>query len=241
MRITVDSHTHTLASEHAYSTLEQNIKAAAEAGLELLCMTDHAPSLPDSPSEFHFINFHVLPKESEGVRVLYGAELNIMDADGTVDLPEHILKRLDICIASYHTMCTPSGTLEENTNAYLRAMENPYVSIIGHPEDGNVPVDFERLVKAAKKNQVLLEVNNSSLKAAYYRKNVRENLLTMLKLCKEENVCISLGSDAHYSGAVGRFDEAEALLKEIRFPEELVASTSADRFLQIIEKKRKAR
>lgn len=241
MKFLVDSHTHTLVSEHAYSTLEENIRAAARAGLELMCMTDHTPSLPDSPSEFHFINFHVLPKEAEGVKLLYGAELNIMDAHGTVDLPEHILKRLDFCIASYHTMCTPPGTMEENTSAYLGAMENPYVSVIGHPEDGNVPVDFEQLVKAAKKNNVMLEVNNSSLKAAYYRKNVKENLITMLKLCAEYEVYVSLGSDAHYSGAVGRFDEAQALLEEIGFPETLIANTSAEKFLQLIERKRKAR
>lgn len=241
MRITVDSHTHTLVSEHAFSTLEENIRAAAKVGLELMCMTDHAPSLPDSPGECHFINFHVLPREAEGVKLLYGAELNIMDAKGTIDLPEHILKRLDLCIASYHTMCTPAGTIEENTSAYLGAIENPYVSIIGHPEDGNVPVDFEQLVRAAKQNHVLLEVNNSSLKAAYYRKNVRENLITMLKLCREQEASISIGSDAHYSGAVGRFDEAKSLLAEVNFPERLIANTSTEKFLQFIEQKRKAR
>ena len=54
---------------------------------------------------------------------------------------------------------------EENTNAYLKVMENPYVNIIGHPEDGYIPVDFEDTGGAAqRKHHVLLEVNNSSLK-----------------------------------------------------------------------------
>ena len=105
----------------------------------------------------------MLPKELYGVQMMYGVELNIMDSNGTVDLEEDILKRQDLCIASYHTMCTPAGTKEENTNAYLRVMENPYVNIIGHPEDGYIPVDFEALVEQAKKQHVLLAVSYTHL------------------------------------------------------------------------------
>lgn len=66
----------------------------------------------------------------------------------------------------------------------LGAMDNPYVKIIGHPEDGNIPVDYVELVKHARETGTMLEVNNSSLKTAYYRLNVRENLMEMLQLCE---------------------------------------------------------
>ncbi len=241
MHFELDTHTHTIASAHAYSTVQEMAQAAAQKGLKLLAITDHAPALSDSSPALHFMNYHVLPKELYGVQMLYGVELNIMGSDGRVDLEEDILKRQNLCIASYHTMCTPAGSREENTNAYLKVMENPYVNIIGHPEDGYTPVDFETLVESAKKNHVLLEVNNSSLKAAYYRLNTHENMLTMLKLCRKLEVPVSVGSDAHFSGAVGGFPEAEKILLEAEMPERLIANTSVEKFLKFLEIRREMR
>ena len=240
MKLILDTHTHTLKSDHAYSTIIENAQAAANAGMQLLCTTDHTPSLPDSPGEFNFINYHVLPRELHGVKMLYGAELNIMDYEGTVDLPERILKKQDICIASFHTVCTAPGTKAENTHAYLKAMENPYVSVIGHPDDGNVPVDMEELVLAAKKNSILLEVNNSSLAAAYYRKNTKENLEYMLQLCMKYHVIVSVGTDAHFASSVGRFEQAQELFAQVGFPEELVANTSLELFFDCLDARKKA-
>ena len=125
MHFELDTHTHTIASAHAYSTVQEMAQAAAQKGLKLLAITDHAPALSDSSPALHFMNYHVLPKELYGVQMLYGVELNIMGSDGRVDLEEDILKRQNLCIASYHTMCTPAGSREENTNAYLKVMENP--------------------------------------------------------------------------------------------------------------------
>lgn len=174
---------------------------------------------------YNFIGYHILPPVLYGVRMLYGAELNILDSDGNVDLPEMILKEMDLCIASYHTVCTRPGTKGENTRAYLNAMENPYVHIIGHPDDGNIPVDFEELVLGAKKNNVLLEVNNSSLKTADYRLNTRENLITMLRLCECCGVCVSVGSDAHFADSAGN----------------LKANTSVDKFTGLLKKRKEMR
>lgn len=241
MRLVLDTHTHTVASAHAYSTVTEMARAASEKGLELLAITDHGPDLEDSSSKLHFMNYHILPKEMFGVHMLYGAELNILDFDGNVDLDEYILKRLDICIASFHTMCTNPGSIEENTAAYLNAMENPYVSIIGHPEDGYIPIDFELLVKKAKEKNVLIELNNSSIKSAFYRLNTRENMKTLLNLCKEQGVHISVGTDSHFSASVGNFDEALKVLEEVDFPEELVANTSKDKFLRLLEERKSLR
>lgn len=239
MKMVLDTHTHTIASAHAYSTVTEMAMAAGEKGLELLAITDHGPALGDSSHKLHFMNYHVLPREMYGVRMLYGVELNILDEKGTVDLDEAILERQDLCIASFHTACTKAGTLEENTQAYLGAMENPYVDIIGHPEDGYIPVDFERLVKKAKEKKILLEINNSSVKTAFYRLNTRENMKTMLTLCKEYQVPVSVGTDAHYAGAIGEFGQAVEVLREVDFPESLVANVSTERFFDLLRQRRK--
>ncbi len=240
-KLEVDAHTHTIASAHAYSTLQEMAAAGREKGLKLMAITDHAPSLSDSSPLLHFMNYGVLPEKFGDMEMLYGVELNIMDNKGTVDMPEEILKRQDICIASYHTECTPAGTIEENTSAYLGAMENPYVNIIGHPEDGNIPVDFEQLVKKAKEERVMLEVNNSSLRPGSYRIHTHENMLVMLGLCKQMGVYVSIGTDAHFSGAVGVFDRALAVLNEAEFPEELIANTDAKKFKRLLEIRRQMR
>ena len=234
MKMKVDSHTHTLSSAHAYSTVLENARAAADAGLQMLAITDHAPALPDSCDQWHFVNYDVIDRELYGVKMLFGVELNILDYDGKIDLPEFLLEKQDLCIASFHNLITPIGTVKENTRAMLMAMENPYVDIIGHPDDGRIPIDFKELVIHAKRENVLLELNNSSLKAAKHRLNCRENLKQMLALCEQYGVKVSVGTDAHFATAVGRMDEIEALIEEVHFPEELVSCTDPDRFLHAL-------
>ena len=78
-----------------------------------------------------------------------GSELNILDYTGRIDLREGILERLDYTIASIHEPCYKCGTVAENTNAYLGAIKNPYVKIIGHPDDGRFPIDYDTVVAAA--------------------------------------------------------------------------------------------
>lgn len=236
MKLVVDSHTHTLASAHAYSTVLELAREAADTGLELLAITDHAPALPDSCDKWHFINYHVMDRELYGVKMLYGVELNILDYNGTIDLEEFLLEKQDLCIASFHDLITPPGSKAENTRAMLKAMENPYVDILGHPDDGKIPVDFEELVLHAKEQQVLLELNNASLKAAKYRLNSRENMKTMLKYCEKHGTAVVVGTDAHFATAAGKMDEVVQLLKETGFPEELVANTSAPKYLSFLRK-----
>lgn len=78
MKLVVDSHTHTLASPHAYSTIMELAVTAKKNGIELLAVTDHASMLEDAPP-LHFMNYHVLPGELDGVKMLYGTELNILE------------------------------------------------------------------------------------------------------------------------------------------------------------------
>ncbi len=233
MKIMADTHSHTIASGHAYSTIREMAKAGAEAGLEVLAITEHAPTMPESCGKFYFSNLGILPRKLYGMKLMFGVELNIMDEEGTVDLPEHLLKQMDIAIASIHGPCYgESRGIEGNTKAYIEAMKNPYVSIIGHPDDGRFPVDYEAVVKMAKETGTLLEVNNSSLRPDGFRENTRENTLKLLKLCKEYGVYITTGSDSHVDVELGNFQNVYDVLKETDFPEELVVTTSCEKLLK---------
>jgi len=234
MKFILDTHTHSIASGHAYSTIREMVHSAREKGLELLCITEHGPKMPGSVTDFYFSNLKAVDRYIYGVELLLGAELNILDYDGNVDLSEKVLKNLDIVIASLHTPCISPGTKEENTRAYLNVMKNPYVNIIGHPDDSNYLVDYEALVLGAKEHKKLLELNNSSLNPNNYRRDCRANDITMLELCEKYDVPIVVGSDAHTDTAVGGHDLALELLKYINFPEELVINRSVEELKNIL-------
>ena len=230
MRVEIDTHTHTLASGHAYNTINEMAKTAADKGLKGLALTEHAPQMPGTCHLFYFQNLRVVPRKRYGIELLLGTELNIMNEDGEVDLPEETLKTLDIAIASMHTPCFKGErTVEKVTAAYEKVMEHRYVDIIGHPDDGRFPVDMERLVSQAKKTGTLLEVNNSSLRPDGFRENTRENCLRMLKECKKQGAMIVLGSDSHVDVDIAEYPYAEEVLKKADFPEELIANLSLEK------------
>ena len=146
----MDLHTHTVASGHAYCTLREMAKAASDKGLELLGITEHAPKMPGTCHKFYFQNIKVVPREMYGIQLLLGSEVNILDAAGTVDLAQKTLEKLDVVIASLHVPCIKPGSRQENTEAYLNVMKNPYVNIIGHPDDGRYDIDYEALYRGQK-------------------------------------------------------------------------------------------
>jgi len=153
--------------------------------------------MPGSTHEYYFSNLRVLPQYIEGIRVLKGVELNILDVEGNIDLDERTLSFLDYAIASLHPPCYEGGSKSDNTNALINAMQHKIVKIIGHPDDGRYPLDYEKLVKAAQKHGVLLEVNNSSLSPNAFRENAYENYKEMLAYCMKQGVKIIINSDAH--------------------------------------------
>lgn len=224
----LDLHTHTIASGHAYNTLREMAKAASDKGLSVLGITEHAPKMPGTCHSFYFHNLKTVPRELYGIRLLLGSEVNIMDFEGNIDLEERDLKGMDIIIASLHTPCIKPGSIKENTTAYLKVMENPYVNIIGHPDDGRYPVDYRALVEGAKEKGKVLELNNHSLDPKCFRRDARENDLKMLELCKEYAVPVIMGSDAHFDTLIGEFSRAKKLLEEVDFPEELVLNRSVE-------------
>ncbi len=233
----MDLHTHTIASGHAYNTRNEMVAAAYQKGLEIFAITEHAPAMPGSCHNMYFMNYRVLPRNYKTMTVLYGAELNILDFHGHVDLPDSILKEMDLTLASIHPPCYVSGTIEENTSAYIGAMKNPYINIIAHPDDSRFPVDYESLVKAAKEHHVILEVNNTSLTPGSFRGNCRENYRVMLNLCKNYHVPIVMDSDAHVDVTVANHGYAQELLEEMDFPEGLVLNSHSERLYDYINKK----
>lgn len=225
----LDVHTHTIASGHAYNTIMEMAKAGFDKGLKLLGITEHAPMMPGTCHAMYFHNLKVVPRTMCGIELMLGAELNILDYDGHIDLDTRVLKQLDLKIASLHSVCIQPGTRKENTQAVLGAIHNPLVDIIGHPDDGRFPVCYEDLVKGAKESGKLLEVNNSSLRPNGFRENARENIREMLKYCEKYGACVTFGSDAHVDVDAGNFCYIEQIIDELQFPEELIATTSVEK------------
>lgn len=218
-----DLHTHTIASGHgSHCTIADLAKKASAEGLLLLGVTDHGPATMCSGKTSYFRSLHMAPKKRCGVEMLYGVELNILDYKGSLDLDNETLAYLDFAIASMHTQNLKPGSRNENTEAYLAAMQNPYVRMIGHCDDVKYQVDYLALVQAAKENHVLLEVNNSSLSPEGYRGDTRENNRTMLNYCMQYHHPVVLSSDSHGTAHVGDVSCAEAFALECGFPVELI-------------------
>ena len=232
----LDVHTHTVASGHAFSSLQEMAKAASEKGLEILGITDHAPSLPGGPTFVYFLNMHVVPREMYGVRIMMGSELNILDTKGTLDLDESFYKLMDIRVAGIHKLCYSPGTITENTDGMLAAIYNKWTDIISHPGDGTAQLLFEPIVLAARDTQTLLEINSSSLKPVRQKKEAYANNMEILRLCRKYDVPIILGSDAHISFDVANYEYALPLIAESQFPEELIVNDKPEMFLEYIHK-----
>ena len=236
-KILLDVHTHTIMSGHAYSSLQEMVTAAQQKGLDILGITEHAPGIPGTCDPIYFRNLHVVPRQMGSLRLLLGAELNILDTKGTLDLDESYYKRLDLRIAGIHLLCWEGGTIEENTDGMLAAIRNPWTQIISHPGDGTAELLFEPIVLAAKETKTLLEINNSSLNPNRKKDSALVNNLEILRLCKRYEVPIILGSDAHISFDIADYGFIWPLLAETEFPDELIVNYDADRFLQFLEQR----
>lgn len=230
MHIELDVHTHTVASGHAFSTLQEMVYAASERGLKLLGITEHAPSVPGTCAEVYFRNLHMVPRLMYGVELMLGAEINILDTSGNMDMSESLMRRLDIRIASIHSALYSGGDKKQNTEAVMSVIRNPLINIIAHPADGAAELDFESLVLAAKENHTLLEINNSSLNPVRNKVKATENSLELLRLCKKHYAPIILGSDAHISFDIAAYNYIYPLLEQVDFPEELIINTSIPSF-----------
>ncbi|NPV60183.1 MAG: phosphatase [Actinobacteria bacterium] len=212
-RFRVDPHVHSISSGHAYSTIEECARAAAEKGLDAFAVADHGPAIPGSGNLYHFWNLKVVPRRWHGVLVLRSVEANILDTMGNLDLPDKVLASLDLVQAGLHPYTGYEGEgIEDNTAALLAAIAHPLVDVIVHPDNPSYPVDMERLVEAATREGKALEVNNSSF--VYTRDGSGDNCRLMVRLAAERGCRLSVGSDAHVATFAGEFSHAVEILRE---------------------------
>lgn len=233
-KVLLDAHTHTVASGHAYSSLQEMAKAAADKELQVLGITEHGPSVPGTCPLVYFRNMFVVPRQMYGIQLLMGCEVNILDTEGTLDLNDEYLDRLDIAIAGIHGNCWKGGDKNQNTEGMLAVIRNPKINVICHPGDGTAEMDFEQLVLASKENHTLLEVNNHSLAPQRKKTVAITNNVEILRLCKKHDVPLILSSDAHISFQIADYSRIMPLVEEVGFPDELIMNYWPNQFFQYV-------
>jgi len=190
-------HTHTTGSDGRHSLAEM-AEAAQERGLEYLAITDHSPAVAvvqgldaDALRE-QMDAIDKLNDDLDGLRVLKSIEVDILK-DGSLDLPDDVLRDLDLCVCSLHTSLGLSE--EEQTERVLAAMENPNFHIFAHPtgrrlnERGPIAIDLDRIMEAAVEKGCFLELN-----AQPERLDLND---VFCKRAKELGLKVVIGADAH--------------------------------------------
>lgn len=195
--------------------------------------------MPGAPHPVYFGNFRALPDSIEGVRLLKGVEANILNIDGELDLLERNLRRLEYVAVGLHSDCIKPGSVEENTMAVLAALQNPWVDTLVHPGNPRFPIDCRRVVQAATERGVMIEINNSSLLGS--RKGSQPTCSEIAKLAAASNCSVVLGSDAHWSGDVGRLDVALELALQSGVREEAIINLHPERVEALLAKTAKRR
>lgn len=226
MKLEADLHTHTIASGHAYSTFKEMVEAADQKGLKMIAITDHGPNMSGAPDSEFFFNTIIWSRMINGVHVLRGIEANIIDTKGQLDLPDEILDQLDIVLAGFHTGTGYRGsTVEDNTKAMIAALENPRVHIITHPGNPRFPIDFEKVVLAARDCGKALEINNSSF---FIRPKSIEFCVRIAELAKEHGVMVAVNSDAHIYYQVGDFSLAMGIIDRAGIEKSQIINSSTE-------------
>lgn len=235
--ILLDIHTHSLASGHgSRDSITDMARAAADASLEILGISDHGPATPGSGNSSYFRNLRLADRRLFGVSLLYGVELNILNENGDVDLNDELTETLDYALVSMHPDTFRSGSTASNTQAFINAMQHPGVRFLGHPDDGRFPVDYERLLLAAKGHHVFPELNNSSLMPNAFRKDGLRNSMEMLTICKELRLPVLLSSDSHGKSHIGDMRYIFTLLEQCDFPSELIINSDLAMLYRILGK-----
>lgn len=162
-----DLHAHTRATD-GRSSLKEMIEAARRLGYSYLAITEHSQAVSVARGfdrkrlEQQIEELDRLADEYPGFRILKGIEVDIL-ADGSLDLPDAVLAKLDLTVCSVHSRFNLSA--EKQTERILRAMDNPYFKILGHPtgrlinERDAYQVDMEKIMEAARERGCFLELN----------------------------------------------------------------------------------
>jgi len=197
-----DFHAHTTATDGS-ATIEEMARAAQERGYEFLCITDHSQStaIANGQSPQRLANqieqIHKIRARLKGITLLAGAEVDIL-ADGALDFEDKLLADLDYVVASIHSAL--GSPRERVTLRTLKAMDNPYVTCIGHPTGRVIghreamDLDMPAVIAHAARTGTALEVNADP--ARLDLKDVH------CKMAVEAGVKLTIGTDAHSPGSL---------------------------------------
>jgi DNA polymerase (family 10) len=192
-----DLQMHTDASD-GRATLEEMVRGAQERGYEYIAITDHSPHVAvtqglDAKALAEQIDkIDAMNDKLDGIRILKAIEVDILE-DGSLDLPDDVLKRLDLTLCSIHSNFGLSR--EKQTERIIRAMDNPNFRILAHPtgrtigDRGPIDVDLERVMRAALERNCFMEVN-----AQPDRLDLND---IYAKLAKDMGLKLSISTDAH--------------------------------------------
>lgn len=233
MNIVVDTHTHTIASGHAYSTILENASSAQRKGLKLLCVTDHAPEMPGAPHYWYFNNQRILPRFLHDVGIIRGVEANTLNVKGEIDLPLSSDQHLDWVIASFHEPVFPPATEAEHTAALINVIQSGRVDVLGHLGNPNYPFDIEAVLMCAKNHNVAIEVNNTSL-TGKSRKGSDLRCDKIVEIGQKVGVYFTTGSDAHFCEEISKLDLAINLLKKHDIKKDKILSITTSNFLNFL-------
>ena len=233
--ILLDLHTHSVSSGHGSTdTITDMAKTAANRGLQILGISEHGPATAGSAKPSYFRSLKLANRNRFGVRILFGAEVNIITPSGELDLNDEILTDLDYALVSIHPPTLTPYEHRDLTNAYINAMEHPNVRFLGHIDDARFPVDFERLLAIAKEKGIYPEINNGSLMPDAYRKGGQENCRKILEICKRIQLPVLLSSDSHGCKNLGNMEYVYPLLEETTFPPHLIINYDPEFLWEIL-------
>ncbi len=194
-----DVHMHTVETD-GRNTIEEMAQAARERGYKYMAITDHsknlafANGLDDRRAVDHISRIRAADKGIDGIRIFAGIEVDIL-ADGSLDLSDSVLEQMDLVIASVHSHFNQSA--EEMTARLLKAIENPNVSIIGHPT-GRLLLrrdaygfDMDAVLQAAARNKVVMEHNAYPDRLDLCDRHLRQ--------AKQHGVKVVINTDSHHT------------------------------------------
>ncbi len=236
MNIKIDTHVHTIASGHAYSTFYEYVQIAKQKGLEMFALTDHGPMMPGASHLYHLSNQVIIPEVVEGVEILKGVEANIVNSKGEIDVPNYVLKKLDLVIASLHPPCIKPANTDENTLTLMETIKSGKVDIIGHPGNKTYEIHQYDFVKMIKKYEMAIEINSGSFVGS--RADSWDNCVNIARLAKDIGAYVTTGSDAHIHYRIGEFEKIYQIFKIVDFPEKLVITSSKDKLKSFLRNRR---
>ena len=228
-----DVHMHTHATD-GHNSIREMADAALERGYEYIAITDHSKNLAmtngldETRALEHVKRIRQVDREMEGrIRVFTGIEVDIL-GDGALDLPDEVLAEMDVVIASVHTLFNQPR--EEMTERVLRAIENPYVRILGHPTGRLLlrrepfAIDLPRVLRRAAELGVAVEHNAAPERLDL---NGRD-----LRLAKELGCKIVINTDAHDTRHLDKMKYGVRQLRRAWLtPRDLLNTGNAQEFL----------